>query len=78
MLFRSIELNDLMAQVRKTDRQNLAAREREKLHQYVIAELPTKFSLLSVSDDKEQLSNTYNIMPRKQEFFARLDKFDMA
>lgn len=72
------ELNDLTAQVRKTDRQNLSAREREKVHQYAIAELPTKFSLLTVSDDKEQLSNTYNIMRRKQEFFARLDKFDMA
>ena len=72
------ELHDLMAQVRKADRETLNARDREKLHQYAIAELPTKFSLLTVSDDKEQLSNTYNIMRRKQEFFARLDKFDMA
>ena len=72
------EVNDLMAQVWKTDRQNLTARKREKVHQYAIAELPTKFSLLTVSDDKEQLSNTYNIMRQKQEFFAHLDKFDMA
>lgn len=72
------ELNDLMAQVLKTDRDALGARDKEKLHQYAIAELPTKFTLLTVSDDKQQLSNTYNIMRRKQEFFARLDKFDMA
>ena len=44
-----------MAQVRKMDRQNLTAREREKVHQYAIAELPKMFSLLTVSDDKEQL-----------------------
>ena len=72
------ELNDLTAEVRKLDRQGLTAREREKLHQYAIAELPTKFSLLSLSDDKEQLSNTYNIMRRKQELFSRLDKYDMS
>jgi hypothetical protein len=72
------ELNDLMAHVLKTNRDALGARDKEKLHQNAIAELPTKFTLLTVSDDKDQLNNAYNIMRRKQEFFARLDKFDMA
>jgi hypothetical protein len=72
------ELYGLGATVRMQDRENLTVREREKHHEYAISALPTKFALLSLSAEKEQLQNTYNVMMRTQELFQRLDKYDMA
>jgi hypothetical protein len=58
------EIADIAANVRGEDRANLSTAEREKLHVAAIASLPTKFGLLSMSDEGAQLQNTYNVTMR--------------
>lgn len=73
----SIEVAGLTATVRAEDRQKMTATEREKLHVAAVSGLIAKFGLLSMSDDKAQLQNTYNVTMRIHEFFEKLTKFDM-
>jgi Zinc knuckle len=72
------ELHGLSANVRADQREALDQRTKDKLHQGAIEALPTKFALISLSEDKDKMKNAYNVMMRTQEFFARLDKYDMV
>ena len=71
------EVSNLSANVKGQDRAGLTATEREKLHKEAVSALPTKFGMLSMSDDKAQLQNTYNVTMRIHEFHGKLWKFDM-
>jgi uncharacterized membrane protein YgcG len=72
------ELVGLSALVRREQRDTMIKDRLQKYHEAAVSTLPVKFSLLTMSDDKDKLKNPYNIMRRNQDFFNRLDKFDMA
>jgi hypothetical protein len=71
------EVQGLTACVRGDQRDAMTSAEREKLHVAAVLGLPTKFGLLSMSDDAAQLQNTYNVTMRIHEFMNRLLKYDM-
>lgn len=73
-----VERHLINASVPANERENLDVRGREKLHAMAITALPTKFALLNVTDNDEQLTNSYNLMMRTNEFFSRIEKYDMA
>ena len=71
------ERTAIAANVLAHERQALSPNDREKLHVAAILSLPTKFGLLSMSDDAAQLQNNYNVTMRIHEFLTKLTKFDM-
>jgi hypothetical protein len=70
------ELVGLSALVRCEQRDTMIKDRLQKYHEAAVSTLPVKFSL--ISEDKDKLKNPYNIMRCNQDFFNRLDKFDMA
>jgi hypothetical protein len=66
------------ASVPANDRENLDVRGIEKLHTLAITASPTKFNLLTITDNDEQLDSTYNLMMCNDEFFTKLEKYNMA
>jgi hypothetical protein len=74
-----VERSLINALVPANERENLDVRGREKLHTLAITSLPTKFNLLTITDnDEQQLDSTYNLMMRNNEFFTKLEKYNMA